>query len=289
MNQPDDQSGAHSAAEHSRPHTIAAALVAAQRNAQGVAKNARNKHHSYNYASSDAVIAAGREYLTSAGLSLTRTYSFLVASPDAKTVIEREAEDARFIGLSMSAFVLRHENGESIVFPEMPYPVLTTKGRPADKALGAALTTSLAYFLRDLLLLDKADEDVDSRSDGASVGAANAPKATPPKASQTQQSAPSRSPIPATVLDLATEDEQAKMRANYPNGMTADEAAKAEKQLRDRRAKEAKAAAGEVNDNGEPEAKTDSGKPAPASRPAASTNGSNGSSNSKAAKQQLPA
>ena len=46
------------------------------------------------------------------------------------------------------------------------FPIIEDKGRPLDKALAGALTTSLAYYLRDLLLIPKQDENqVDKRDD----------------------------------------------------------------------------------------------------------------------------
>jgi len=47
------------------------------------------------------------------------------------------------------------------------WPVVPDRGRPPDKALASALTTSLAYLLRDLLLMPRVDpaDDLAGRED----------------------------------------------------------------------------------------------------------------------------
>ena len=45
------------------------------------------------------------------------------------------------------------------------FPAQLKKGTPLDKAVAAALTTSLAYWLRDLLLIPRVDHEMDKRND----------------------------------------------------------------------------------------------------------------------------
>jgi len=46
------------------------------------------------------------------------------------------------------------------------FPAIEKKGTPADKAVAAALTTSLNYFLRDLLMIPRSEEfDMDKTDD----------------------------------------------------------------------------------------------------------------------------
>ena len=128
-----------------------AALVSAQRTMQAVSKDSTNAFHKYKYASADDIIAAARVALNNQGLALIRSWK----------VVFNEA------GIWVdSQFSLVHD-GSAGVFNAgvVPFPVIEDKGRPLDKALAGALTSSLAYFLRDLLLIPKDDESMDKRDD----------------------------------------------------------------------------------------------------------------------------
>ena len=46
----------------------------------------------------------------------------------------------------------------------LDWPIIPEKGRPWDKAHAGALTSSLAYFLRDLLLMPRVEEGTDMDS-----------------------------------------------------------------------------------------------------------------------------
>lgn len=137
---------------------LAAALVVAQRAAQAVGKDATNAFHKYKYASSEAIIEEARGALNGAGLTVLTTSWSLV--PLATT--EESAQQA----LVRVTYRILHESGESMDCPTESY-VVPEKGRPWDKAHAGALTTSLAYFLRGLLLLPREDEEtaVDRRDD----------------------------------------------------------------------------------------------------------------------------
>jgi hypothetical protein len=127
------------------------ALVSAQSEMVAVSKDSTNSFHKYKYASADDVIAAARVALNREGLALIRSWK----------VVFNEA------GIWVdSQFSLVHD-GSAGVFNAgtVPFPVIEDKGRPLDKALAGALTTSLAYFLRDLLLIPKDDEHMDKRDD----------------------------------------------------------------------------------------------------------------------------
>jgi len=49
----------------------------------------------------------------------------------------------------------------------LEFPAIVRKGTPHDKAVAAALTTSLSYWLRDVLLLPRMDNEasMDRRND----------------------------------------------------------------------------------------------------------------------------
>jgi len=140
-------------------------------------------------------------------------------------------------------------------------PAIEEKGRPRDKAVATALTYSLGYFLRGLLLLPRVDEatDVDRRDDtkhdprdrpanGAQRQAP--PSASPPPA---RPQAPSMdADLPATLTAIATTPSVAALKAlgGVSAGLPFSDKAKAElrvaytarmRVLADKEAKEAKA------------------------------------------------
>lgn len=131
--------------------TIHHALLGAQRAIESVGKDATNSFHKYRYTSSEQMIGACRQALHSAGLTLHRGGWELGA--DGQTVT--------------SVFILAHSRSGATLHFTIPWIVIAEKGRPLDKALAGALTTSLGYFLRDLLLLPREDEEVsmDRRDD----------------------------------------------------------------------------------------------------------------------------
>ena len=139
--------------------SMAAALLMAQSEMRGVAKDARVEYgKGYDYVSAEQMISAARAALHAAQLSLVRTgWQFL------------DGSDAR-PPLVLCDYTLTHVTGEQMQFASLPWPIIEQNGRPLDKALSGALTTSLAYFLRDLLLIPKVDgEEVDRRDDTAHV------------------------------------------------------------------------------------------------------------------------
>lgn len=140
--------------------TLAAALVEAQREVKPVAKDATNSFHKYKYSSSEAVYGEARRALTGAGLaaSLVSTEVHLMSLPG----------DA-YQEMLRCRFVLVHAASADRLESTHEIPILIEKGRPFDKALMGARTTALAYYLRDLLLMQRGDfDEVDSRADGTS-------------------------------------------------------------------------------------------------------------------------
>ena len=128
------------------------ALVAAQAKITPVAKESTNHYHKYQYASAEDVIVAARAALNSEGLAVIRAWTIT------------HDEHGSWVH---SQFSIVH-SGSTGVFNAgtAPFPIVEDKGRPVDKALAGALTTSLGYFLRDLLLIPKCDDDqMDKRDD----------------------------------------------------------------------------------------------------------------------------
>lgn len=138
----------------SEKSNIASALLKAQQAIESVKKDATNSFHRYNYTSAEEMIGACRKALHDHGLVATR----------ATWVIDKEIGE---FGAVISTMTLMHaESGERIDAP-ITWPIVPEKGRPMDKAIAAALTSSLSYWLRDLLMLPREEEGMDKRDDSA--------------------------------------------------------------------------------------------------------------------------
>lgn len=144
---------------------LGAALLAAQKAIQNVAKGSENVYHKYAYTSADDMVAAAREALHSGGLTVHVERHELVPDLIPEMIVLR------------TTFTLMHQTGESRSYV-FELPAIADKGRPLDKAVLGAKTTSLAYFLRDLLQIPRVDEnEVDRRDDRDHVPQPNAAKA----------------------------------------------------------------------------------------------------------------
>jgi hypothetical protein len=127
-------------------------LLKAQMAVTGVHKASKNDFGGYKYASAEDMITASRAVLHENGLIVTRN--------GWRVLREHEGQAP----LVEAVYVLAHESGANVVCATQ-YPICVGKGRPEDKALNASLTTGLSYFLRDLLLIPRCDEEVDQRPD----------------------------------------------------------------------------------------------------------------------------
>jgi len=173
---------------------IYGALVAAQRAAKAVDKGSVNSFHRYKYASAEAIIEEAREALSSAGLAV---YA-------AEWHVSR-AEGAAHAAVRV-VYVVAHESGESLTC-ETETSVVEEKGRPADKAEATALTYSLGYFLRSLLLLPRVEpgSEVDQRDDGARE-VSKAPRFGPPPAAPSPKTVPAPPPVSQADADALVVD-----------------------------------------------------------------------------------
>lgn len=147
---------------------IAAALVAAQKSLKGVHKSAHNGHHNYDYASSESIYAECRDALFDAGLVVMPSASSIVTI-DGAVWLRRE-------------YKILHAEGDEMP-AEQVWPIVPGNGRPLDKACASAATASLAYFLRDLLLLPRVEKgvDLDDGDDARDHGFDDKPMPPPPK------------------------------------------------------------------------------------------------------------
>ena len=126
-------------------------LHKAQMEVDAVAKASKNDFGGYKYASAEDMITASRKVLHNQGLIVTRNGWRIISENQLTPVVE-------------AVYVLAHIEGHNVACATQ-YPICVGKGRPEDKALNASLTTGLSYFLRDLLLIPRCDEEVDQRPD----------------------------------------------------------------------------------------------------------------------------
>lgn len=138
----------------SEKSNIAAALLKAQQALESVKKDATNSFHRYNYTSAEEMIGVCRKALHDHGLVATR----------ATWGIDKDIGE---FGCIVSTMTLMHaDSGERFDAP-ITWPIVPEKGRPMDKAIAAALTSSLSYWLRDLLMLPREEDGMDKRDDRA--------------------------------------------------------------------------------------------------------------------------
>jgi hypothetical protein len=174
--------------------TLASALLAAQKALPSVGKDAKNSFHHYAYVSAEAMIGACRDALHGAGLTVRRAGWKYDGSTEG--------------GIVNSTFVLTHgPTGES-VSDEIAWICVPEKGRPIDKAMAGALTSSLGYYLRDLLLVPREDESEMDRRDDRTYEPRKAAAPAPARSNSTtvsqnrtanaptQQDAPQAAPAP---------------------------------------------------------------------------------------------
>jgi hypothetical protein len=181
------------AGTESQPSKLAEALATARERCKAVAKSSENTFHKYKYASADAIIAEATEAMNSTGLSLV---------PLSKRLRAVAMGSFAYHELEQRLLLI-HPSGESVPL-EINWPVCPDKGRPLDKAMAIADTSSLAYLLRDLLLMPRVNpqDEMHARDDRPAPEAPPAAEPSPPAASSTP-AAPS-SPATVTTSDVIT-------------------------------------------------------------------------------------
>jgi hypothetical protein len=136
---------------------ILAALNAATIDAHDVRKNGRNRTQHYDYATAEDIIVEAKKHLAAHGLSvLAGSTQLKPGVADAQAILSQQ-------------FSLVHKELGDLPLGEREWPIVTSDGRPFDKACAAAHTALLAYFLRDLLQLARTEAgtglDDDERHD----------------------------------------------------------------------------------------------------------------------------
>lgn len=139
--------------ESNKTGNLAASLSTARDRCKPAEKDARNAYHNYTYASAEEIITVANAAMDKTGLALISVNDEMKQAPSG-FVLDR-------------TWILCHSSGEQVSLRTQGWPVIPDKGRPLDKALAAALTTSLAYRLRDLLQIPRVspDDDIAGRDD----------------------------------------------------------------------------------------------------------------------------
>ena len=132
---------------------LQAALLKAQQSLDGVQKKSTNSFSNYDYVSAEDMVTNARKALLQAGL-----------------VAGRKAWSYEKDKVKCTFFIAHPDSGEEIT-GATEFPSVARKGTPEDKALATALTSSLSYFLRDILLLPRfsKSENMDYYEDGPHV------------------------------------------------------------------------------------------------------------------------
>ncbi len=152
--------------QHAAQAALYGALAKAQALAKAAEKDARNKHHGYDYTSAEGMIAEAKRALSQCALAVIPIAANTREPRAGEAPISMERGDvnkgARCVLVAEWAVV--HEGG-GIVTISCEWPVIPELGRPLDKALAAARTASLNYLLRDLLQLPRVEEGTDLDDD----------------------------------------------------------------------------------------------------------------------------
>jgi hypothetical protein len=152
--------------------SLASALLAAQQALPSVGKDStfKGSQYSYTYTSSETMIDACRSVLHAAGLVLRRAGWKFDGTPEG--------------GVITSQFILSHPASGEAVTDEAAWVAVPRGQQPIDKAMAGALTASMGYYLRDLLLVPREDENEMDRQDDSKFQ----PRATVPTPSRSKRS-----------------------------------------------------------------------------------------------------
>lgn len=141
---------------------LTAALLRAQARVVTIEKDATNAHHRYRYVSSEAMLATTRNVLAEEGIAVLPTSTTIrFADGVIRTPVGRELEEVRGHAVLWRSYLVVHAESGECMCASQEWPIVPEKGRPLDKAAAGADTVSLAYFLRDLLLIPRVDKGTD--------------------------------------------------------------------------------------------------------------------------------
>lgn len=132
------------------PGKLAEALAKARAKCKAAHKDSQNTFHKYKYASAESIIDEAKAALEESGLALVPLTQEMSVVGQGNTCVY---ELRRLL-------TLVHSSGENLPV-SIRWPVIPDRGRPLDKAFASAITTSLSYYLRDLLMMPRVDPDDD--------------------------------------------------------------------------------------------------------------------------------
>lgn len=149
-----------------------AALLEAQKSLGGISKDKFNEFSKYKYTSSEHLVSVARRVLLTNGLVVgRRNWSF---EESANSLIRtslpsEESKDSQLLNVRSKFFVSHPASGECFE-EDVFFPAIIRKGTTPDKAICASLSTALAYWLRDILLLPRIDDpySMEKRNDNIS-------------------------------------------------------------------------------------------------------------------------
>ena len=139
------------------PSDIARALFAASADARAVGKGSRNDFAHYDYASAEEILEHVRPLFAMHGLGVAR-----LGWTPLRWLCTSDGEATHRV---QSYFQITHMEKGTTWVGSVDWPVVVSKGRPLDKAEASALTDSLKYWLLGILLLPRADVEMDMRPD----------------------------------------------------------------------------------------------------------------------------
>lgn len=173
---------------------LSAALATARDRCKMAAKGSYNSFHKYAYASADEIILTAKESLEGTGLAIIpqkQRMSVLALGNKAVYTLDR-------------TIFLSHASGEFVPLTVEGWPVIPDNGRPLDKALATALTTSMAYLLRDLLQMPRGEsEDMNARNDTAEAKPAARTEPAPAKTAAQPELATLRNELGTLIRNTA--------------------------------------------------------------------------------------
>lgn len=175
------------------PGKLAEALDKARARCKAAHKDSTNTFHKYRYASAESILDEAKAALEGTGVALIPVRNELQvrgSGPNAVLNCHRW-------------MLLTHSSGEAVPV-EFDWPVIPDRGRPTDKAYASALTTGLAYYLRDLLTMPRVDpeDDIAGREDRDESAAAPPPKPPPPAAKPANGTPAKQDVHPQTAAEM---------------------------------------------------------------------------------------
>tara|TARA_R110000787_G_scaffold179906_2_gene291992 strand:- start:148 stop:666 length:519 start_codon:yes stop_codon:yes gene_type:complete len=144
------------------PPAIADRLQAAQADTTAVGKASRNDFAKYDYTSAEEVLLHVSPILAAHGLGMFRT-----KWEQERWTVTHDGEPC----IMVRSWIQLHASGLKESWVEsFDWPIVVSKGRPTDKARASSLTDSLKYWILGILLIPRADIEMDQRPDTVAHG-----------------------------------------------------------------------------------------------------------------------